>query len=410
VVSWWTADGDATDFLHNNDGTLQNGAGFTPGLVGPAFSFDGGDDHVRVPDSATLNFGTGDFTVAFWVRFGELRIDNTGMVSKDNYAYDFDATKGLVFNICGWCGGVGFETRDRTAVGRPWTHARYGTWNFTTGEWYHLAGVRQANVLYLYVNGVLRATTPEAVPTDIANAAPLMIGSVHPGIQFMNGSIDEMAVFGRALTAAEVEAIVVAGSAGMCRTSGSLLTSLTLKKPIVAGCKPVTGTVTLSAPAPAGGAVVTLSETLASGSVPASVTIPAGAMSKTFKVTTTARADAEAGTVSATYGGTTLITPLTIRPMSVLSIPITPTTLVGGGVSSGVVKLECKAAPGPILVEFGSTLPAVAGTTVPNVLIPAGVQTAPLTVTTSPVTKTTKPKITATANGLTKSKTLTVTP
>jgi hypothetical protein len=188
------------------------------------------------------------------------------------------------------------------------------------------------------------------------------------------------------------------------------LTSLTLKKPVVAGCKPVVGTVTLSAPAPAGGAVVTLSETLASGSAPASVTIPAGATSKTFKVTTAARADSEAGTVSAAYGGTTLITPLTIRPMSVLSIPITPTTLVGGGISSGVVKLECKAAPGPILVEFGSTLPAVAGMTVPNVLIPAGVQTAPVTVATSPVAKTTKPKITATANGLTKTKTLTVTP
>jgi len=199
-------------------------------------------------------------------------------------------------------------------------------------------------------------------------------------------------------------------SVGQKGAGGALLSSLTLKKPVVAGCKPMTGTVRLSAPAPAGGAVVTLGETLASGSVPATLTIPAGATSKTFKVTTAARSDSEAGTVSATYAGTTLTKPLTIRPMSVLSIPITPTTLVGGGISSGVVKLECKAAPGPILVEFGSTLPDVAGTTVPNVLIPVGVQTAPVTVTTSPVTKTTKPKITATANGLTKSKTLTVTP
>jgi hypothetical protein len=199
-------------------------------------------------------------------------------------------------------------------------------------------------------------------------------------------------------------------SVGQKGAGGPALTSLTLKKPLVAGCKPMTGTVTLSAPAPAGGAVVTLSETLASGSVPASVTIPAGATSKTFKVVTTARADAETATVSATYAGTTLIKPLTIRPISVLSIPITPTTLVGGALSTGVVKLECKAAPGPIFVELGSTLPDAAGTTVPNVLVPVGVQTAPVTVTTSPVTKTTKPKITATANGLTKSKTLTVTP
>jgi hypothetical protein len=168
--------------------------------------------------------------------------------------------------------------------------------------------------------------------------------------------------------------------------------------------------VTLSAPAPAGGITVALSETLASGTVPASLTIPAGATSKTFKVTTTARIDAEDGAVSATYGGVTLTRPLRIRPISVLSIPIAPATLVGGAVSTGVVKLECKAAPGPVLVEFGSTLPAVASTTVPNVLVAAGAQTAPVTVTTSPVSATKKPKITATANGLTKSKTLTVTP
>jgi len=102
--------------------------------------------------------------------------------------------------------------------------------------------------------------------------------------------------------------------------------------------------------------------------------------------------------------------PLTVRPIGMLSVALTPTTVVGGLPVNGVAKLECKAGPGPILVEFGSTLPAVASTTVPNVLIPVGVQTAPVTVTTSPVAKTTKPKITATANGLTKSKTLTVTP
>jgi hypothetical protein len=192
--------------------------------------------------------------------------------------------------------------------------------------------------------------------------------------------------------------------------AGPTLTGLTLKQPVVAGCKPMTGTVTISSPAPTGGITIALSETLASGSLPATVTIPAGATSKAIKVTTTARTDAENGTVSASYGGVTLSKPLQIRPIGVLSIPITPTTLVGGGISTGVVKLECKAAPGPIFVELGSTLPAVASTTVPNVLVPVGVQTAPITVTTSPVTATKKPKITATANGITKSKTLTVTP
>jgi hypothetical protein len=192
--------------------------------------------------------------------------------------------------------------------------------------------------------------------------------------------------------------------------TGPQLTGLTLKKPTVAGCKPVVGTVTLSAPAPAGGLVVSLGETFASASVPASLAIPAGATSRTFKVTTAAVGVPEAGTVSATLGATTLTAPLTVRPISVLSVTLTPNPVVGGSPVGGVVKLECKAQPAAILVTLGSTNAGVAGPTVPNVLVAQGTQTAPFSVATTPVGATTKPKITATANGLTKAKPLTVTP
>src|SRR2546425_10687720 len=63
------------------------------------------------------------------------------------------------------------------------------------------------------------------------------------------------------------------------------LSSVTLNPTSVVGGNPSTGTVTLTAPAPAGGAVVTLVSTGAVASVPASVTVPAGATSATFTVT-----------------------------------------------------------------------------------------------------------------------------
>jgi len=53
MVSWWPADGDANDVVDANHGTLWNGATFAPGMVGPAFSLDGTDDYVEIPDSAT---------------------------------------------------------------------------------------------------------------------------------------------------------------------------------------------------------------------------------------------------------------------------------------------------------------------------------------------------------------------
>ncbi len=66
------------------------------------------------------------------------------------------------------------------------------------------------------------------------------------------------------------------------------LTSLVLSPTVVAGGGSVQGTITLSTSAPAGGAVVMLSSSSASVSVPATVTVPEGATSATFTISTSA--------------------------------------------------------------------------------------------------------------------------
>ena len=48
TVSWYRAEGDASDFVGGNHGTLMNGTTFTAGKVGQAFHFDGIDDRVEV--------------------------------------------------------------------------------------------------------------------------------------------------------------------------------------------------------------------------------------------------------------------------------------------------------------------------------------------------------------------------
>jgi hypothetical protein len=51
---------------NNNNGTLINGPTFNTGSGG-SIVFDGVDDYVEIPDSPSLNFGTGDFTVLCWI-------------------------------------------------------------------------------------------------------------------------------------------------------------------------------------------------------------------------------------------------------------------------------------------------------------------------------------------------------
>src|SRR5207247_523750 len=58
LVSWWQAEGNSNDFAGGNNGILRNGATFAAGKVGSAFSFDGVNDYVEVPNSANISFAT----------------------------------------------------------------------------------------------------------------------------------------------------------------------------------------------------------------------------------------------------------------------------------------------------------------------------------------------------------------
>jgi len=92
------------------------------------------------------------------------------------------------------------------------------------------------------------------------------------------------------------------------------LASLTLNPTSVKGGGSVTGTVTLSAPAPANGATVTLrSSNPALASVPASVLVSAGTSSQPFTVTTAATRKNVLVTISASYAGMTATATLTVK-------------------------------------------------------------------------------------------------
>lgn len=102
----------------------------------------------------------------------------------------------------------------------------------------------------------------------------------------------------------------------MLTVASVAVTSLSLSASSVVGGVSVTGTVGLSAPAPAGGAVVTLSagDPL---SVPASVTVPAGASSATFRVSTRLVGGTIPGTVTAAYGGSSASAALSVTKPTV---------------------------------------------------------------------------------------------
>ena len=110
------------------------------------------------------------------------------------------------------------------------------------------------------------------------------------------------------------------------------LNGLSLNPTTVTGGKSSTGTVTLDNPAPAAGALISLSST-AGATVPVSVRIPGGATSLQFPVATAARSDSGTATITATRIGATLHAVLTINPGGPNATFVSqsvPTTMLAG--------------------------------------------------------------------------------
>jgi len=183
------------------------------------------------------------------------------------------------------------------------------------------------------------------------------------------------------------------------------LSSMALSPSSVTGGTPSTGTVTLSGPAPSGGAVVSLSSNNpAVASVPssASVTVPAGATTATFPVNTSAVATSTTVTISASYGGTQT-TSLTVTPTALptlSSMALTPSSVTGGTPSTGTVTLSGPAPSGGAVVSLSGNNPAVAAVPASgSVTVPAGATTATFPVNTSAVATSTTVTISASYGG-----------
>lgn len=184
------------------------------------------------------------------------------------------------------------------------------------------------------------------------------------------------------------------------------VSSITLSSGSVASGGNTSGTVTLSASAPTGGMVVSFASNPSLAQI-APVTIPAGSATGAFTVATDAVATTTTTAISA-YPGLNVTANLTITAANVQSVTLNPTTVGGGGTSTGTVTLPGPAAPGGIVVSLASDNSAAS---VPaTISIPAGQASVTFPITTTIVNASTVANISATLNGQSQVAPLTVTP
>jgi predicted nucleic acid-binding Zn-ribbon protein len=226
LVSWWRFDQVtgtvARDELGRNNGIL-NGPTWVPGKIGYALNFGGGG-YVRVPDSPSISAIQNAITITAWFQIREWKEQ---FIISNGVAY---GSGGFAIYIGPWTWGVpiGF------GLGNPETWLPYGNpgERLALNTWYHVAATwsRSDKLMRIYLNAVPSPRTQifDSYITDVSR--DLFIGSNSGGGQCLNGIIDEVTLWNRALTEGEVQTIYNDGIEGLLSVEFTPATIVTKAK------------------------------------------------------------------------------------------------------------------------------------------------------------------------------------
>jgi hypothetical protein len=181
----------------NNPGTLNGPTRTTSGKFGRALTFDGVNDQVNVADSASLDL-TNALTLEAWVNPSALGTAWRTVLMKEQPSATVYALYG---NTDTTRPSANFFTTSEQDV--------RGTAALGLNTWSHLAATYDGSVARLYVNGTQVATKALNAPL-VTSTGALRIGGNNIWGEWFAGTIDEVRVYRRVLTAAEIQADMTA--------------------------------------------------------------------------------------------------------------------------------------------------------------------------------------------------------
>jgi hypothetical protein len=216
LVSWWNAQSNATDIVGGNNGVISGAITFVTGEVGQAFNFDGVTGAIIAP--AISNLAASDLTIEGWIMptdvSGERPIVEfsafSGQLSRLHLWYSV-GTPGTVYGLIRDPGGAYLQVVSAGGLVAP-------------NQWNHVAMTfdRVGKKALLYLNGVQVASNSSSVSIQPDLNVPVNLGlrpegsaDIPQGRRHV-GKMDEISLYSRVLSGAELQGIFNAGSAGKC--------------------------------------------------------------------------------------------------------------------------------------------------------------------------------------------------
>jgi len=198
LISYWTLDegADTTAFDvsgFGNDATLFNNPTWIDGKHGNAIRFDGVDDYVEIPNSTELNIDTNAVTLTLWVKLDYLP---TEMPTSVGPIYDAPLDRYVIYEDRG-NKELRFKVSTTNGAERPGIPEA----SLKTDEWLLVTGVYNGSQAMIYLNGQLMDVhenlTGTVKPDQVARLG-------QDGSHYFNGEIDNVQIYNRALSEAEI--------------------------------------------------------------------------------------------------------------------------------------------------------------------------------------------------------------
>jgi len=208
MIGEWLFDEGSGATAHDTSGNGNNGtitgAAWTAGINGGALSFNGGAQ-VALGNGAVLNPSV--FTITAWVKPGDISgsynyiysdsRDCCGSYSGIDFFFAYNALYGDIWNVAGgWPGGV----KQLVSIARVPNNS----------PWVFVAFSYNGNKMAVYINGHLDNTLTTNMGVGQPASFSSYIGRMGAGAWGMNGSIDQVRLYGSAIVAANIEKLYLA--------------------------------------------------------------------------------------------------------------------------------------------------------------------------------------------------------
>jgi hypothetical protein len=182
---------------NNHTATLAGGATFGAGLQNNAVTLSGNSQYVSLPTGIVSGLST--FSITAWVKLT--------MSPQWNRIFDFgnDTTTYMFLTP-----NSGSTLRFSITTGGANMEEQINATSLPTGTWEHVAVTLSGGMGVLYVQGaqVAQNTTFTLNPSSLGNTMHNWLGrSQYAADPYLNGQIDNVRIYSRALSAGEVQAL-----------------------------------------------------------------------------------------------------------------------------------------------------------------------------------------------------------